>query len=67
MATKSAAADGGFDRIHRIGRQFERKGPIGGKSEYADGSDVFIGVNEQPFPIEPDDLDPQRRLVGLKR
>ena len=56
------------ERVHHAGRgQREMHRHAGRDHQLVDARDVLVGVDEQPFPIERDDLDLERRRLRCQR
>src|SRR3546814_19851846 len=52
---------------HRRGRNAKAHRAVRGKREFVDRRDALIGVDEQPFPVERDDLDLDRPYLCSDR
>ena len=54
---------GDIERIHHTGRgQMKLNLPVDRHGKVIDRRNALIGIDEQPFPVERHNLDPQRRL-----
>ena len=54
--------------VHRrVGRNFESDGGAHGNLEKVDRSDLFFGVDEEPFPLQGNDLDRLSRFIRCDR
>ena len=56
------------ERVHHAGRgQGEANRRAGGDDELVDARDALVGVDEQPFPVQRDDLHFERRRRPMQR